>query len=265
MRRPVDDALAVRRKERPAIVADLVRQPPGLRAIEIHGIEIQVSIFHGRPDDCLAVRRYGRFRIVARRGSHPLHLLTINAYGIDIVVVQSPAVGSLPLRLRRTIRPRRMSRRVEHAAIAREKVSARRGASAGAHQSNGVTVQIHHVHLITTQPGVGRCERGRVGILHPIVRGLKNQFVPAEGKVGFGILPAHRQLANILQMPFSLVSGNRPSLRRKALCLCRLLTQRQKDESDHPPLTEWDCLHRDAPPYDRSPVATPHEQPLLHL
>jgi hypothetical protein len=257
MRPPVDDVLTVRRKERPAIVANLVRQPPGFRAIEIHGIEIQVPVFDGRPDDRLAVRRHGRFRIVARRGGQPLHLLTIDAYGIDIVVVQGPAVGPVPLRLRRTVRPRRMGRRVEHAAIAREKVSARRGARAGAHQSNGVTVQIHHVHLITTQPGVGRFERGRVCIFHPIVRGLENQFVPAEGKVGFGILPAHCQLANIPQVPLSLVSGNRPSLRRKALCLCRLLTQQQKDESDYAPLTEWDCLHRDAPPYDRSRVANP--------
>ena len=259
MRRPVDDAFAVRREERSAVVADLVRQPPGLRAIEIHGIEIQVSVFHGRPDDRLTVRRHSRFRIVARRGGQPLHLLPINAYGIEIVVVQSPAVGPTPLRLRRTVRPRRMGRRIEHAAIAREKVSACRSAHAGAHQSNGVTVQVHHVHLITTQPGVGRFKRGRVGIFHPIVRGLENQFVPAERKVGFGILPAHRQLANIFQMPLSLVRGNHPSLRGKALCLSRLLTQQQTDESDHAPLTEWDCWHRDAPPYDRSRVATRHE------
>src|SRR5262249_54878792 len=42
MRRSIDDALAVRRKERPAIVTDLVRQPSRIRAIEIHSIEIQV-------------------------------------------------------------------------------------------------------------------------------------------------------------------------------------------------------------------------------
>jgi hypothetical protein len=41
---------------------------------------------------------------------------------------------------------------------------------------------------------------------------LENQFGPAEGKVGFGILSAYRELANIFQMPFSLVSGNRQSL-----------------------------------------------------
>jgi hypothetical protein len=54
---------------------------------------------------------------------------------------------------------------------------------------------------------------------------LENQFVPAERKVGFGILSAHRQLANILQMPLSLVRGNRSRLQGKAFCLSRLLTQ----------------------------------------
>jgi hypothetical protein len=67
---------------------------------------------------------------------------------------------------------------------------------------------------------------------------LENQFVPAERKVGFGILPAHRQLANIPEMPLGLVSGYRSSLRRKVLCLSRLLTQQQTDESDYAPLTE---------------------------
>jgi hypothetical protein len=67
---------------------------------------------------------------------------------------------------------------------------------------------------------------------------LENQFVPAEGKVGFGILPAHRELTNVLQVPLSLVCGNCPSLRRKALRLSCLLTQQQTDESDHAPLTE---------------------------
>jgi hypothetical protein len=70
---------------------------------------------------------------------------------------------------------------------------------------------------------------------------LENQFGPAEGKVGFGILPAHRQLANILQMPLSLVSGNRLTFRRKVLCLSLLLTQQQTDKSEHATLTEWDC------------------------
>jgi hypothetical protein len=54
---------------------------------------------------------------------------------------------------------------------------------------------------------------------------LENQFGPAEGKVGFGILSAYRQLANILQMPLSLMGGNHSSLRRKILCLSLLLAQ----------------------------------------
>jgi hypothetical protein len=67
---------------------------------------------------------------------------------------------------------------------------------------------------------------------------LENQLGPTEGKVGFRILPAHRQLANILEMPLSLVSRNRRSLGRKALRLPRLLTEQQTDESEYAPLTE---------------------------
>jgi len=80
-------------EKKPAVVADLAGQPPGLRAIEIHSIEIQIPIFHGRPDDRLAVRRHVASGVVAWRGGQALHLLSIDAYSIEIIVIQGPAVG----------------------------------------------------------------------------------------------------------------------------------------------------------------------------
>jgi hypothetical protein len=61
-------------------------------------------------------------------------------------------------------------------------------------------------------------------MFHPIVRRLKNQFVSAERKIGFGILPAHRQLAYIFEMPLSLMGSNRLSLRCRAFRPRRLVS-----------------------------------------
>ena len=44
-------------EERSAVVTEPVGQPPDVRAVRIHEVEIQVALAEGRKDDLAAVRR----------------------------------------------------------------------------------------------------------------------------------------------------------------------------------------------------------------
>ena len=215
MLRAIHDPLAVGREERPAVVSNLLRQPTGVGPIQIHRVDIQIPVTHRGPDDRLAVGRDRGLGVVPRRVRQTLRVQPVDPDGEEIVVIQRPAIGpSVTLRLRRTVGPSQVGGRVQDSAIAGEKIPAGRGAGTGADHPNLFAPEIHHVHLITAERDVGRMHSRGKRVFHPIVRRLEDEFIPAERKIGLGILSAECQLPDIRQMPLGRGGRIRRCLRR---------------------------------------------------
>ena len=180
MSRPIDDPGTVRRKECTTVISHVIRQPPDIGPVDIHRVEIEISIFDRRPHNRFSIRRDGCLRIIASRRGQPLHLLSIKSNGVDIVVIERPTIGAVPFRLRRTVTPNGVRRRIQHSPITWEKIPTRCSPLPGADETNRVTVQVQHIHLITSQTVVSGFMRGSPRVVRPIVGRLEDQFCPIE-------------------------------------------------------------------------------------
>ena len=194
MVRPVHDPLAVRREERPAVVARHRRQALHIRAIQPHGINLQVAVADRGEDDARAVRRDRRFGVVAGRRRQPNEVLAADGRRVDVVIVQGPEVPALGRRLGRALRTLGVRGREEHPPVPGQEIAAGGGAPTRADHPHVASVQSHHVLLVAAAP---------------VPRGLKNQGLPVEGEIGLGVLPAVRELADIAQMLLGLGAGRR--------------------------------------------------------
>ena len=87
-----------------------------------------------------------------------------------------------------------MRRRVKEVLSILQKVGARRAPFARAHLSHFAAIRVHRVNLIARPTGSRR---------------LKDEFLAVERKIGFRVLAAKGELAQILQVLFSVWLGRK--------------------------------------------------------
>lgn len=187
----VDDFRSIIRPERSAVIAKFIGELLHVRAIGIHGKNVQVTVACRSENDMLAVASDGRFSVVSMSTTQLSEVRAIRLGDVDLVgTVDWPDVTVRVIRLGRAIRARRMRRREKNPVSRRKEVAAGGSSLASANElgRSGFAlgrVYRHGVNLIA----------GHIGALM-----LEDQLLVVGREVRFGILAAESKLASVFQM-----------------------------------------------------------------
>src|SRR5205085_9615057 len=125
------DGFPIWREERTAIVAWCAREPAHVRAVDVHRVDVEISVFERREHDGPAVRRQRslcRVHTVAREAAEAR---TVVVRGVDVARVQSPDIALRRIGARRARRISRVRRTEKNLAVCVEEVAASRLACSG--------------------------------------------------------------------------------------------------------------------------------------
>src|SRR5579862_3724690 len=184
----VSDPAPIGRKERPAIIAERVGEPPDPASVGIHGVDFQVAIAGGCENDLLAARREGGFCVVTGTGREPLGDLAAVGGVVNLVLgIDAPHVPMGVVGARRALLARFMGGGVEHVLAVGVEVPAGGAAGAGRGQVLIGAVAVHDENLVA---------------LVGLACGHEDQAAAVIAEVSFGIQPAEGQLLYVAKMLF---------------------------------------------------------------
>src|SRR5579872_7270833 len=169
----VSDPAPIGRKERPAIIAERVGEPPDPASVGIHGVDFQVAIAGGSENDLLAVRGEGGFGVVTGTVSKPLDDLAAVGGVVNLVFgIDAPHVAMGVVGARRAFLARFVGGGIKHVPAVGVEISARGAAGAGRNQVLIGTIAVHDEDLVA---------------LVGLARGHEDQAAPVIAEVSFGI------------------------------------------------------------------------------
>jgi hypothetical protein len=187
----IDNFGAVVRPEGAAIVAEFFGELADVGAIGIHGENIEITVAGGGEDDVLAVASDGGFGIVARGVGELVEIGTIGIGDVDLVgAVDGPNVAARIIGLGRAIGTGGVGGGEKNFIAGGKKVAAGGAAFAGADEFGDGRLAVgrvdgHGVNLIA-------------GDTFALV--LKDELFVVGGEIGFGVLAAEGELADVFEV-----------------------------------------------------------------
>ena len=196
------DVLAIGAEEGTAVIAQLAGNALDVAAIDVAGVEVQVAVAGAGEDDFVAFRADGGFRVIAFASDQQFGLASAHGSRVDViaringpdVLVVRAATGYFRAR-----RVGGVGGGVEDFLVAGHEVGAGGAAKSRADWCRwGVrrraVGEVHHVDLIAfhTPTWVGR---------------LEDEAAPVKRPVGFGIVAAVCELANVVEVHLFFIAA----------------------------------------------------------
>lgn len=193
--RTPDQVLSVGTKKGAAIVAEFTGDLLNVAAIDVAGIQLEVTASSAGKHDFVALGANRGFGIVAFASDEQVGLAASCADGVDVIGrVNGPHIFASGSAARNfwTCSVCSMGGSVQNSGITRHKIGAGCAAKASAYWRWGIfrrrtVVHVHHVDLIAFHAPIG-------------IGSLKDEVFAIKGPVGLGIVTAVGQLSHVVEV-----------------------------------------------------------------